>query len=156
MNRSVILLLLIFLNIKGYTQSATEKASHELYNKIGYLDSSLYAAYNSQDLPGFMKYLSKDLEWYKDISGILNYDTVYHNFQQIFSNKIRSERKLVRSSFRVYPIRNYGAMEMGSHKVTYMLHGKLMSGIFKFIMIWKEEKGEWLIKRVISYGHKID
>jgi DNA polymerase II small subunit/DNA polymerase delta subunit B len=154
MNRSLILGLLLFLNFSGYTQSFSGKASHDLHKKISYLDSTLYSAYNNQDLQGFMKFLSKDLEWYKDVGGLLNYDTVYHNFKQIFSNPIRSERRLIRSSFQVYPIKDYGAMEMGSHKVTYMLNGKLMSGVFKFVMIWKEENGQWLIKRVLSYGHE--
>ena len=154
MNRSLILGLLLFLSFSGHTQSISGKASRELQNTISYLDSTLYAAYNSQDLQGFMKYLSKDLEWYKDVGGLLNYDTVYYNFKQIFSNAVKSERRLIRSSFRVYPIKDYGAMEMGSHKVTYMLNGKLMSGVFKFVMIWKQENGLWLIKRVLSYGHK--
>jgi hypothetical protein len=53
----------------------------------------------------------------------------------------------------VYPVNNFGAMEIGAHKFCHLENGKQDCGTFKFAMIWKKTEDGWKISRVISYGH---
>lgn len=62
-------------------------------------------------------------------------------------------RELVKSSLEVYPIKNYGAIEVGVHIFYHIENGRQIQGKFKFTHVWKNENGEWKISRVISYGH---
>jgi hypothetical protein len=53
----------------------------------------------------------------------------------------------------VHPIEGYGAIEIGKHRFKHIENGKLEIGTFKFVMIWKNDNGNWRISRVISYDH---
>lgn len=141
-----------FLRMNAQEKNTSSKLS-ELYKEIYLQDSTLYAAYNLQDLEGFMKYFGKDLEWYKDLSGLMPYDTIYRNFRQIFNNPNHSTRNLIKSSLEVYPLKDFGAISTGLHEVNYVLDGKLIKGTFHFFMVWKKTANDWKVTRVFSYGH---
>lgn len=124
-----------------------------LYNKIAQLDSALFAAYNSKNLNLMKTYFTKDLEWYQDNGGLIRFEKVFANFQSIFNRDYTLTRSLIKESLEVHPIEGYGAIELGSHQFKHMENGKLEVGTFKFLMIWKNDKGNWKISRVISYDH---
>jgi len=128
-------------------------SENELFNKIATLDSLLFTAYNSKNL-GLMKtYFTKDLEWYQDNGGLIDFEQVFINFQSIFNRDYELKRNLVKESLEVHPIQGYGAIEIGKHQFKHFENGKLEVGTFKFLMIWKNENGNWKISRVISYDH---
>ena len=128
-------------------------SENELFNKIATLDSLLFTAYNSKNL-GLMKtYFTKDLEWYQDNGGLIDFEQVFINFQSIFNRDYELKRNLVKESLEVHPIQGYGAIEIGKHQFKHFENGKLEVGTFKFLMIWKKENGNWKISRVISYDH---
>jgi hypothetical protein len=128
----------------------TDKA---LYNKIKALDSLLFYAYNHQDLAKMKNYFTADLEWYQDNGGLINYENVFTNFQNIFNNSNKLSRELVYGTLEVVPIKGFGAIEIGKHRFKHMENGKLEIGTFRFLMIWKNVNGDWRISRVVSFDH---
>jgi ketosteroid isomerase-like protein len=125
----------------------------DLYNKIANLDSALFAAYNSKNLDLMKTYFTQDLEWYQDNGGLIGFEKVFSNFQSIFNREYDLKRNLLKESLEVHPIEGYGAIEIGKHQFKHIENGKLEIGTFKFLMIWKNDKGSWKIARVISYDH---
>jgi hypothetical protein len=155
------ILITLFLSIAIYStlvaQSQTEKkvaiTENELFNKIANLDSALFSAYNSKNLDLMKTYFTKDLEWYQDNGGLIDYEKVFINFQSIFNRDYDLKRNLINESLEVHPIEGYGAIEIGKHQFKHIENGKLEIGTFKFLMIWKNDNGNWKISRVISYDH---
>ena len=157
MKTTISLLFCLCIFSKAQSQNANEKkvASTEqaLFNKIAQLDSALFAAYNSQNLTLLKTYFTKDLEWYQDNGGLMGYEKVFANFQEIFNKDYELKRILVEGSLAVHPIQGFGAIEIGRHQFKHIENGKLEVGTFKFLMIWKNENGTWKISRVVSYDH---
>jgi len=156
--KNLILLLLSFSIYSSVSaQNQTEKkvaiTEKELFSKVANLDSSLFAAYNTKNLDLMKTYFTKDLEWYQDNGGLLDYEKVFSNFQFIFNREYDLTRNLIKESLEVHPIEGYGAIEVGKHQFKHIENGKLEIGTFKFLMIWKNENGNWRITRVISYDH---
>ncbi len=139
------------------TISAQEKkvapTSLELYKEIERADSILFQAFNKQDMSAFKAMFTEDLEWFQDNGGLIPYKTVFENFGYTFKNENKLSRELVKGSLEVYPIKDYGAIQIGRHQFKHMENGKLEIGTFKFLMIWQKKDGLWRISRVISYDH---
>jgi hypothetical protein len=144
------ILLLTFTFACTFLQAQPKDSLH---NKIHQLDSLLFSAYNHQQMPVFSNYFTKDLEWYQDNGGLLSYTQVMSTFQNLFNQENKLTRTLVPGSLEVHPIKGYGAIEIGSHRFSHRENGKEISGTFKFMMVWKEENGNWRISRVVSYDH---
>jgi hypothetical protein len=156
--KNVILFLLTFtICASSFAQSQNERkvvtSQIELFNKVANLDSSLFAAYNSKNLDLMKTYFTKDLEWYQDNGGLIDFEKVFSNFQSIFNRDYDLKRNLIRESLEVHPIEDYGAIEIGKHQFKHIENGKIEIGTFKFVMIWKNDNGNWKISRVISYDH---
>ena len=151
----MVLLLSIFIYSNALAQNQNERkvanTQIELFNKLANLDSSLFAAYNSKNLNLMKTYFTKDLEWYQDNGGLIDFEKVFSNFQSIFNRDYDLKRNLIRESLEVHPIEGYGAIEIGKHQFKHIENGKLEIGTFKFVMIWKNDNGNWKISRVISY-----
>jgi len=157
MKNLMVLLLSIFIYSNALAQSQKERkvatTQIELFNKVANLDSSLFAAYNSKNLNLMKTYFTKDLEWYQDNGGLIDFEKVFSNFQSIFNRDYDLKRNLIRESLEVHPIEGYGAIEIGKHQFKHIENGKMEIGTFKFVMIWKNDNGNWKISRVISYDH---
>ena len=60
-------------------------------------------------------------------------------------------RELKKGSIEVYPIANYGAIEIGFHRFHNNTEKETKPGRFgKFIVIWQHADKEWKITRVVS------
>ena len=157
MKNLMVLLLSIFIYSNALAQIQNERkvatTQIELFNKVANLDSSLFAAYNSKNLDLMKTYFTKDLEWYQDNGGLIDFEKVFSNFQSIFNRDYDLKRNLIKESLEVHPIEDYGAIEIGKHQFKHIENGKLEIGTFKFVMIWKNDNGNWKISRVISYDH---
>lgn len=156
--KNLLLFLITFaISIIAFAQIPIEKKVAEtqtaLFNKVASLDSSLFAAYNSKNLDLMKTYFTSDLEWYQDNGGLIDFDKVFSNFQSIFNRDYDLKRHLIKESLEVHPIEGYGAIELGKHQFKHIENGKLEIGTFKFLMIWKNDNGNWKISRVISYDH---
>ena len=137
--------------------SAQEKkvapTSLELYKEIERADSILFQAINRQDMATFKAMFTKDLEWFQDNGGLIPYKTVFENFGNTFKNENKLSRVLEKGSLEVHPIKDYGAIQIGSHQFRHFENGKEEVGTFKFLMIWNKKDGQWKISRVVSYDH---
>jgi uncharacterized protein DUF4440 len=127
--------------------------SQELYDTIAHMDSVLFDAFNSQNLDKLKTLFTADLEFYHDKGGLSGYEENMKNFSENFSKNNKLNRKLVPGSLEVYPIKDYGAMEIGSHTFCHIENGKEDCGTFKFVHVWQNKDGTWKISRVVSYGH---
>ena len=54
---------------------------------------------------------------------------------------------------RVYPIKDFGAIEQGSHRFCQFDTGSC-DGLADFTIIWKQGPAGWQMTRVLSYGHR--
>ena len=147
-----LLLVLLLCTCSGMV-AQTKKTSDTLYTKIEHLDSVLFNAFNSRDTAVFKKFFTDDLEFYHDKGGLTGYRETIGFMRSTAKNNNGLRRDLVPGSLEVYPIPNYGAMEMGAHKFCHLENGRLDCGTFKFVHIWKKIGDEWKITRVVSYGH---
>ena len=145
---------LFFVLVHADAQSKkVATVSQDLYQEIARMDSTLFAAYNQQEFGKLKNLFSNDLEWFQDNDGLLSYETVMSNFEEMLKRKNKLTRTLVKGSLEVHPIKNYGAMETGMHEFRHIENGKEEVGIFKFLMIWQKKDEQWKISRVISYDH---
>jgi hypothetical protein len=69
----------------------------------------------------------------------------------------RARRELVPGSLKVYPLNNYGAVEVGEHKFFQLLPGKpeKLVEVSQFTQVWKKEGAVWKLARVLSYDHRL-
>jgi hypothetical protein len=157
MKNVMVLLLSIFIYSSALAQNQIQKSAaitkNELFNKIANLDSLLFAAYNSKNLDLMKNFFTSDLEWYQDNGGLIGFEKVFENFNSIFNRDYDLKRSLIKESLEVHLIEGYGAIEIGMHQFKHIENGKLEIGTFKFLMIWKNDNGNWKISRVVSYDH---
>ena len=131
-------------------QSAPEDSA--LTQTISKLDSTVFDAYNRCDLVAFGRFFAPDVEFYHDTGGAsFDRKTVVDNTRKYICHKVR--RELLPATFRVFPIKGYGAIEEGEHRFCQVQTGDC-EGIAKFLMIWRNKNGRWQLTRVMSYGHR--
>lgn len=146
---------LFLLLISGCSQvNAQEKNTGDsLYSQIAHMDSVLFNAFNNRDTAAFKNLFTKDLEFYHDKGGLTDYQYTVAFMRSTVKNNNGLRRDLVPGSLEIYPIKDYGAIEIGSHSFCHQENGKQDCGTFKFVHIWKKTGEGWKIARVVSYGH---
>ncbi len=124
----------------------------ELTATIEKLDAELFNAYNTCDLETFGSFFPEHLEFYHDQTGggPMTRAQLVAAIKQNICGKVH--RELVKGTIEVYPMKGYGAVELGTHRFS---HPGIDDdeGDAKFIQLWKYEDGRWLLTRVISYDH---
>lgn len=128
-------------------------ASGELYFAIAHMDSVLFNAFNSRDVEKLKTLFTEDLEFYHDLGGLTNYTQNIEAFKNTAAKNNDLKRELIKGSLEVYPVKDFGAMQIGEHRFCHTENGKPDCGTFKFVHIWKKINNEWKISRVVSYGH---
>ncbi len=146
-------LILSMMHAALAQEKKVAQTSQELYNEIARADSLMFTAFNKQDLTTFQAMFTEDLEWFQDNGGLISYKTVFENFSNNFKSVNKLNRKLVKGSLEVHPIKDYGAIEIGVHEFRHIENGKEELGTFKFLMIWQKKNSVWQISRVVSYDH---
>jgi ketosteroid isomerase-like protein len=153
-NSSVITVFLLLFTLIGQGQEIKiAPTSIELFNEIEHMDAMVFDAFNNRDMPVFKALFTEDLEWFQDNGGLLSYETVFKNFDTMFHKEYKLTRTLVKGSLEVHPVKDYGAIETGTHQFRHIENGKEEIGTFKFLMIWQKINGQWKISRVVSYDH---
>jgi len=127
-----------------------------LFDTIVQMDSSLFNAFNARDLGKLKTYFSEDLEFYHDLGGVTNYQQNMDAFKKTFESDRKVRREVVEGSLEVYPIKDYGSVEIGIHRfyVTEKGQKEKLGSEAKFVHIWEKRDFEWKITRIISYGHR--
>ena len=139
------------LSAAGQTpEPSSTAASRELGDTIARLDTKIFNAHNAEAL---MAMFTDDLEFYQDNDGLKNYEECSGDFKKMFARTPDIRRDLVPGSLKVYPIKNYGAIEIGAHRFCHQEKGQDECGVFEFVMLWRKTVDSWNISRVVSYGH---
>ncbi len=130
--------------IRAYTP--TDK---EIYDGIMKMDSIFFNAYNTCDLATQADIYSNDIEFFHDKGGLMtSKPDIIDGTKRNICGKVT--RNLIKESVEVYPIKNYGAVQIGFHKFYNNQEPEVKSTPVKFIIIWHNEKGKWKIKKVVS------
>lgn len=133
----------------AFIPSAYPAGSKELYDTIVGLDSALFHAYNTCDLEKYAAFFSEALEFYHDKGGLdTNKAHSVDGVRKYVCGKVT--RHLLKGSIEVSPIPNYGAIEIGVHGFTNNQEPNAKMHNARFVIIWKREKTNWVITRVIS------
>ena len=117
------------------------------------LDPQLFEAYNHCDLAKLGTMVSDDLEFYHDKTGLaVGKSPFITAIKQNICGKV--ERRLVAGSLEVYPLKDYGAVEIGVHRFHHPHNPEDGVGEAKFITLWQNKDGAWKMTRAISYDHE--
>ena len=163
------LLLILFT---GSIPALAQSGQSKLFETVQALDTQLFEAANHCDYEKLTAMVDANLEFYHDQSGLTL-------GRQLFLDSIKKNtcgmmiRELVPGTLQVYPIKGYGAIELGVHRFHHPGHEKEFpaakqlgmtrfldsgaaewpAGEAKFLHIWQLKDGVWKLTRVVSYGH---
>jgi ketosteroid isomerase-like protein len=140
------------LRLEAQTPAPTN-VNKTLQVEIIRMDSLLFAAFNAGDLTRLQTFFAEDLEFYQDNEGLENYTQTMKDFREMLRQPSRIRRELVPGSVEVYPIKNYGAIEVGSHRFCHEENGRTECGTFKFLHVWRKTGKTWRLSRIVSYAH---
>jgi hypothetical protein len=122
----------------------------KLYDTIVHLDSVFFDAYNTCDrnLDLHASFYSDSIEFYHDHGGLTtSKQAIIEAIKKNICGKVT--RELVKGSIEVYPIKGYGAIEMGLHRFRNNVEGST-GRVGRFVAIWRRESGGWKMTRVVS------
>lgn len=122
------------------------------------------ALFNKCDVEALGARVTEDFEFYHDKHGLTA--TSRTEFvesirkmceRQKTGEDYRARRELIEDTLEIYPLNNYGAVQIGVHRFYQKIEGqedKLVE-ISKFTNLWKKDKDGWKMSRVLSYDHKL-
>jgi Domain of unknown function (DUF4440) len=164
--------VLLFILFTGSIAAFSQSKESKLFETMQQLDTQLFEAANHCDYEKLTAMVDENLEFYHDQGGLTL-------GRQAFLDSIKNNtcgvmiRELVPATLQVYPIKGYGAMELGVHRFHHPGHEKEFPaakqlgmthfldpgaaewpvGEAKFLQIWQLKDGTWRLTRVVSYGH---
>lgn len=154
MKKITVSIIALIIAVAAHSQqSYTYKPDDQkLYDTIVKLDSIFFSLYNncSTQLQAYANFYSDSIEFYHDKGGLnTSKKEIVEATRKNICGKVT--RELVKGSVEVYPIANYGAIEMGLH----MFHNNQEkeegpAKVSKFIIIWQHTTDGWKITKVIS------
>lgn len=115
----------------------------------------MFAAFNAHDVSALGTWFTPDLEFYHDKGGLAGHDSTMAGFGRMFTQATTADmhRELVTGTLEVYPIGDFGALEVCQHRFCHTENGKRECGTFKNIMVWRKDAIGYKVSRVISYDH---
>jgi Domain of unknown function (DUF4440) len=140
-------------------------ATQELFDEIAANDSALFeAVFSTCNFDKIGELVTEDFEFYHDKWGLTA--TSGAQFVEAIRNlcerqkqgvDFRARRELVKDSMAVYPLNNYGAIQVGVHRFYAIAEGKKdqLTETARFTQVWKKDNGKWRVARVLSYDHKL-
>jgi hypothetical protein len=136
--------------------AAEGQASSALTDEISALDSKVFDAFNHCAEPGRLDehagYFSPDVEFYHDTGGVTwTRDEMIANTRKYVCGNFT--RELVPGTLKVYPVKDFGAISQGVHRFCQLASGQC-EGLADFVIVWRQQAGQWQITRVLSYGHR--
>jgi ketosteroid isomerase-like protein len=148
-----VLLAVLLAAPLSHLHAQTAAAPEALFQTIQSLDTQLFDAYNRCDLDKVGSLLADDLEFYHDKTGLSRgRAALVEGVKNNICGKVT--RELVPGTLEVYPIADYGAVEIGVHRFHHPGHETSDSiGEAKFIHLWQNKDGVWRVTRVISFDH---
>jgi hypothetical protein len=122
----------VFGGVFGISAHAQLPTSDPLYAKMGSM-------------------VADDLEFYHDQTGLsVGKQSLIDAVKNNICGKV--QRELIAGSLEVYPLKGYGAVEIGVHRFTHPRDPNNV-GEAKFVQLWQLKDGSWKLTRVISFNH---
>ena len=148
-----LLLTVLIATPYAHIHAQTAPTPDSLFQTIQSLDTQLFDAYNQCDLQKLGSLVAEDLEFYHDKTGLaIGRQALVDGVKKNICGKVK--RELVPGTLEVYPIANYGAVEIGIHRFHHPGHDNAESvGEAKFVHLWRYKDGTWQVTRVISFDH---
>jgi ketosteroid isomerase-like protein len=143
----------LFLSLPPHIHAQITPPADSLFKTIQSLDAQFFDAYNHCDLTTISAMATDDLEFYHDKGGLaLGKQSLVDGIKNNICGKVT--RELVPGTLEVYPIANYGAVEIGVHRFHHPGDKTAQDvGEAKFITLWQNKNGIWKITRAISFDH---
>jgi ketosteroid isomerase-like protein len=120
---------------------------------VSSLDTALFDAVNHCEMAKVSSFWADDAEFLHDQAAPLyGRAAIVSSIEKNLCGKV--QRVLVSGSMEVYPLKDYGAVEIGVHRFLHpgtQDHGVI--GEARFIHVWKHNADGWKITRVVSYEH---
>lgn len=135
-------------------QVRPESTPADLFRAVEEQDRALFDAYNRCDLDRFKTFFSEDVEFYHDRGGLtLGRQKLTDAVKENICG--RTTRELVAGSLEVYPMDNYGALEIGVHRFHHPKDPAQPVGEGQFVHLWRYDKPtrSFQITRVYSFDH---
>ena len=121
----------------------------KLFAEIEAMDKQFFDAYNNCDLKKQEAIYANEIEFFHDKGGLMTSKTeILDGTKKHICGKVT--RYLIAGTLEVYPIKNYGAVEIGFHRFHNNQEPDAESKPSKFIIMWKNENGNWRIAKVVS------
>lgn len=132
------------------------KGGSVLYDTVAALDTQMFDSFNRCDDPAqFERHralFDDKVEFYHDNGGVTwTREEMLGNVRKNVCGKFR--RELIPGTLRVYPIKDFGAMEIGEHRFCATGETKC-AGRGEFILVWHRVGERWQVTRAISYAHR--
>ncbi|MGH8027574.1 MAG: nuclear transport factor 2 family protein [Pseudoxanthomonas sp.] len=142
--------------IAGDAAPADGQAQQPLFGEISALDTAVFDAFNRCSDPAQLQkhagYFDAGVEFYHDTGGVTwTREAMIANTAKYVCGNFR--RELIPGSLKVYPIKDFGAVEQGVHRFCQAASGSC-EGLADFVIVWRQRDGKWEITRVLSYGHR--
>lgn len=149
-------LIIVAAQTASVAAASNDQPADPLFDTISALDAAVFDAFNHCSAPEQLQkhasYFAPDVEFYHDTGGVTwSRQEMLANTEKYVCGNFR--RELVAGSLKVFPIKNFGAIEQGSHRFCQFSSGKC-EGIADFAIVWSNQNGGWQITRVLSYGHR--
>ncbi|WP_052188125.1 serine hydrolase [Cellulophaga sp. Hel_I_12] len=120
-----------------------------LYDTIMVKDKEFFDAYNSCDLEKQASIYAANIEFFHDKGGLItSKQDIIDGTEKNICGKVT--RVLLEKTVEVYPINNYGAVEIGFHKFYNREEPDAESVPSKFIIMWHHDHGTWKMSKVVS------
>lgn len=136
--------------------AADSSSAAPLFTELARMDSILFdAAFVTCDMGKIDTLLAQDIEFVHDKTGFQSGERVRESFRGLTGNcpaDKGTRRELVDGSLRVYPIHDYGAIQMGSHR--FVTPGAPTVTVARFVHLWQLQPGGWKLTRVLSFDHR--
>jgi hypothetical protein len=146
-------------------QTAGPAPTQQLTDEVVAADAALFAAFFDRcDIEALKSMVTDDFEMIHDKGGrvaasgkefIANIEGTCA--RQKTGEDYRARRELVPGTLKVYPVNNFGAIEIGEHRFYKVSPGKpeQLVEVALFTQVWKKEQGTWKLARVLSYDHRL-
>lgn len=153
MKKLFFILLNALIVLSGHSQTKKSKpyvpSDKKLFEQIVAMDKLFFDAYNTCDLQKQDSIYSDKIEFFHDKAGLMTSKVeILKGTKENICGKVT--RYVLPESVEVYPINNYGAVEIGLHRFYNNQEPDAKSIPSKFIIVWMNENGKWKITKVIS------
>lgn len=149
------LFIVSFTCANAYSQHPKEKMTEgvDLVTQITVADRTFFDAFNQCDVKTMVDMFSKEVEFYHDVSGVAGYEKVVATTKANCEKPMGLTRRLLPETLKIYPLKDFGAIQKAEHRFCHLDNGKKDCGVFPFVHIWKLEEGRWRLFRIVSFDH---